>query len=101
MSQSAPISTPQQLGAFVRALRKAKGLTQAEVAQMLGVSKMRVATIEKNIGRVSTASVMQLVHLLGGTIHLASNDLPQSPDGVEPPTERARSLQGHRTRGEW
>ena len=98
------ISTALQLGAHIRALRKARGLTQSDVAKMLGVSKMRVATIEKDIGRVSTASVLELVHLLGGNILLqlsaideaSPDDRVTKPDPAEPNrvTRRAR-------RGEW
>lgn len=102
MIKTATISTPQQLNSYVRALRKARGLTQRDVAQMLGVSAMRVATIEKDIGRVSTASVLSLIQLLGGSLELSmpvSTEIAQEQEGRElsiPPAG-----QSMKRRGEW
>lgn len=100
MNRATVVHTPQQLGAYIKALRKARKLTQSDVARMLGVTKMRVAAIEKDVGRVSTASVMELVHLLGGTVLFEAPSLttrsPTEPD----PTHSAASIRG-RSRGEW
>ena len=102
MITTTPIRTSQQLGAYVKALRKARGLTQTDVARMLGVTKMRVATIEKDIGRVSTGSVMELVHLLGGSIQLEIPELPsRSATQSHPPQTAALPVRAHRSKGEW
>ena len=78
-----PIATAQQLTEYVRALRKSRGQTQADVARILGVSTARVATIEKDVGRLSTSSLSALLSLLGA--HLALET-----DGEVPPTVGAR-----------
>lgn len=57
-----PIALPDQLPAQLRSLRKARGLSQAELAQKLGVSQSRVAAIEHNPAAVS---VGQLLRILG------------------------------------
>jgi transcriptional regulator with XRE-family HTH domain len=103
MDTTARITTSNELGAYVRAMRKARGLTQSDVANMLGVSKMRIATIEKDIGKVSTAGVIELVHLLGGNIRL---EIPEqfTGDQIRParPSRVAQSTaDATRTRGEW
>ncbi len=70
MSQKFPITSAQQLTAYVRALRKSRGQTQADIALLLGVSTMRVATIEKDVGRLSTKSLINLLQLLGARLEL-------------------------------
>ena len=74
MRNSFPVATAQQLTVYVRALRKSQGYTQADVAGMLGVSKMRVATIEKDVGRLSSASLIRLLHLLGARLEVHTGD---------------------------
>lgn len=41
-----PVDTPQQLRTILRSLRHARGLTQAQLGQKLGVSQKRIARIE-------------------------------------------------------
>lgn len=68
-----PIVTAHQLSTYVRALRKARGFTQTDVAKRLGVSKMRVATIEKDVGRVSMSRLMELLQILDGRLVLTTD----------------------------
>ncbi len=96
------IDNPIQLTAYVRALRKARGRTQADIARELGVSTMRVATIEKDLGRVSTHGLITILHLLGAHLELEAPDLPEP--GARPMKEgNGRvSTKGLRPRrGEW
>lgn len=100
MRSSTVVANSQQLGAHVRALRKARGLTQTDVARMLGVSKMRVATIEKDVGRVATATVLGLIQLLGGAVRL---DLPDAGNEAPPSDALSKPNQIREVprRGEW
>jgi HTH-type transcriptional regulator / antitoxin HipB len=41
-----PVDTPQQLRAILRSLRQSRGLTQAQLGEMLGVNQKRIARIE-------------------------------------------------------
>jgi len=103
-----PIATAQQLTEYVRALRKSRGQTQADVARILGVSAARVATIEKDVGRLSTSSLLALLQLLGAQLELET-DLSISPyaspgtevdqwtDGTTTTPIRRRNARG----GEW
>ncbi|MBL0938585.1 MAG: helix-turn-helix transcriptional regulator [Gemmatimonadaceae bacterium] len=78
-------TTTQQLTEQVRALRKAQGKTQTDVARMLGVSTARVATIEKDVGRLSTHNLLKLLQLLGAQLEInidsdvGAQTLPQRP----------------------
>lgn len=74
-----PIATAQQLTEYVRALRKSRGQTQADVARRLGVSAMRVATIEKDVGRLSTRRLIELLQLLGAHLVLDTEQETNSP----------------------
>ena len=57
-----PIQTPHQLAAHLRALRKARGLSQAALGDSLGVGQTRIARIE---GNPTAISVEQLIAVLG------------------------------------
>lgn len=67
------LSTPQEimagLGARLRAQRLAQNLSQANLAEMAGVSLGTVQTMEKN-GRCSLESVVQIAGTLGLTDEL-------------------------------
>jgi HTH-type transcriptional regulator/antitoxin HipB len=68
MAMNYPIDTPVQARAVLKALRAAKGLSQAEAGQLLGVNQKRIARIEAEPGRTSVAQIAKLVALLGGRL---------------------------------
>jgi HTH-type transcriptional regulator/antitoxin HipB len=51
-------------------MRKARGLTQAELGALLGVSQARLAEIEANPGLVNFEQLMKLLSVLGVTVTL-------------------------------
>ena len=63
-----PIDTPVQARAVLKALRAAKGLSQAEAGQLLGVNQKRIARIEAAPGRTNLAQIAKLAALLGGRL---------------------------------
>ena len=83
MSTIFSITTAQQLTDYVRALRKTHGYTQADLGRKLGVSAMRVATIEKDVGRLSTKSLIVLLQLLDARLDLVVDGASPLP----PPRE--------------
>lgn len=60
----------EQLRAHLRALRKQRGLTQAQLGQRLGIGQVRVAEIEARPGLVSTDQLIRLLAALGATLVL-------------------------------
>jgi HTH-type transcriptional regulator/antitoxin HipB len=51
-------------------MRKARGLTQAQLWALLGVSQARLAEIEANPGLVNFEQLMKLLSVLGVTVTL-------------------------------
>jgi HTH-type transcriptional regulator / antitoxin HipB len=60
-----PLKTTEQLRQQLRSLRKKRGLTQARLGALIGVTQARVVEIEANPGSVSLQQIMQVLHALG------------------------------------
>jgi HTH-type transcriptional regulator/antitoxin HipB len=65
-----PIHTADQLSVHIKSLRKARGLTQAQLGERLGVKQVRVADIERNPGSVSVEQLLSVLHALDARVHL-------------------------------
>ena len=65
---------PGQLKQHLRALRKSRGLTQAQLGVLVGVRQARIAKIEANPGAVSLDQITKVLAVLGSTLHLHSAD---------------------------
>jgi HTH-type transcriptional regulator/antitoxin HipB len=63
-----PIQTSAQLRAILRALRKARGLTQEELGKRLGVNQRRIARIEAAPEKARFDQISRMVSLLGGRL---------------------------------
>ncbi|HEV8496772.1 MAG TPA: helix-turn-helix domain-containing protein [Gemmatimonadaceae bacterium] len=64
------VTNPSQLTAYLRSLRRARGLTQAALGARLGVTTARVSAIERNPGVLSTALLLQVLKVLGARLAL-------------------------------
>jgi len=64
---------PAGFGRSIRALRRAKGWTQAQLASWLGVSRQTVIALERG-GPVSVSVAVKAVALLGGKLVVAAKD---------------------------
>jgi HTH-type transcriptional regulator / antitoxin HipB len=60
-----PIQSPGQLSSHLRALRKARGLSQAQLGAVLGVGQTRVTRIEHDPGAISVAQFLGILNALG------------------------------------
>ena len=63
-----PVSNPAQIRAVLPALRKHRGLTQAQLGTLIGVSQKRIARIEADPAKASFDQVSKLIVLLGGDL---------------------------------
>jgi len=81
------LSSPAQLPAHLKSLRKTRKLTQAQLAKRLGIGQPRLADIEKHPETVSTAQLLDLLAALGVEVLLRVK--PTSPPGET------------RSRGQW
>lgn len=69
-----PVHFSSQLREHLKALRKARGLTQAALGQLLGVGQARIAEIESNPGVVSVEQLMKLLSALRASMVLRDDD---------------------------
>jgi HTH-type transcriptional regulator / antitoxin HipB len=66
-----------QLREHLRALRKKRGLTQAQLGELLGVGQARVAEIEANPGLVNVDQMVKLMSALRAAFVLRDDDVAQ------------------------
>jgi len=90
-----PVQTSAQLRAVLRAMRKSRGLSQAQVGTLLGVNQKRVARIETAPGVTSFDQIARLVSGLGG--RLVVEDLRQS----DPAARTSRASARKDAKGSW
>lgn len=99
MAKSFQVLTIGQLTAHIRAFRKARNMTQADLGQLLGVKQSRIADIENDPGSVSVAQMHKLLAALGARLVLqdtGSGWSDKSGDAVAPdavPHSEATPLQ--------
>jgi len=74
MNQS--VATPAQIRAVLSALRKHRGLTQAEVGALIGVTQKRIARIEADPAKASFDQIAKLIVLLGGDLVVVDKPMP-------------------------
>lgn len=59
------IQSPGQLSSHLRALRKARGLSQAQLGGVLGVGQTRITRIEHDPTAISVEQFLGILHALG------------------------------------
>ena len=69
--QATPIQTASQLSAHLKSLRKARGMTQAQLGLRIGVKQVRIADIERDPGAISVEQLLAIVHALGARLQMA------------------------------
>lgn len=69
-----PLKISEQLRPQLQALRKKRGLTQAQLGAALGVTQARIVEIEANPGIVSLQQVMQVLHALDAGLVLREQE---------------------------
>jgi transcriptional regulator with XRE-family HTH domain len=81
------------MAAFVKRLRKERGLTQAQLAQLAGVSRDTILQIEKGTGEHGFSTIESVVLALGATVNDARAG--EQPTKATPPRspETERLLQ--------
>ena len=80
-----PIQSPSQLSTHLKSLRKAQGLTQAQLGARIGVGQTRVADIEKQPGAVSVEQLLQVLHALDTRLLLAPPRQGTATSTAKPP----------------
>lgn len=75
-----PIRFAAQLRQHLKAFRKARNLTQAQLGNLVGVSQGRIAEIEANPGLVKFEQLMQILSAMDVTLSMTENSsMSQTP----------------------
>lgn len=69
------------IGVNARALRLAKGLTQAQIAQRLGVDRAHVSALEMGQRNPTAVSLWEIAQALEATV---SDLVSESPEAIGP-----------------
>jgi HTH-type transcriptional regulator / antitoxin HipB len=77
------IQLPSQLSSHIRALRKTKGLSQADLGLRLGLSQARIARIEGDPLSISTEQLLAVLAALG--VQIVLEPLPSSQSSAKQP----------------
>ena len=79
------LQLPDQLALHLKSLRKAAGVSQAQLAQRLGVSQSRVAAIERDPSAISVRQLMEILQLLDADLLMRPRaDAVASPASAAP-----------------
>lgn len=78
------IHTPLELSAFVRQARQQAGLTQAQLAERIGVRRLWVVRFEKGTAEVEFGTVMRALRALGIALDVT---VPGVPADLKPSAE--------------
>ena len=75
------IRTPLELGAFLRDLRRKRGLDQGTLARQVGVSRQWIVEMEKGKPRASLGLVLRTLSALGASIDIQDTIGPRALSG--------------------
>ena len=64
------LELPDQLAQHLRALRKARGLSQAALASKLGLTQSRIAAIERNPAALGAGQLLRVLNALDAQLVL-------------------------------
>lgn len=75
-----PIRTSGQLGPALRALREARGWSQAALGKRLGLSQERVSAIERRPERITVQQLLTVLMALDAELLLQSRAAGPAPE---------------------
>lgn len=79
-----PLINPHQLGVILKSARKAQRLTQAALAERVGISQSRISYLEKHAAEISVGQLMRICTALGLELAIGTRNQPSAapaPDG--------------------
>jgi HTH-type transcriptional regulator/antitoxin HipB len=91
-----PLKISSQLTPYLKALRMNRGMTQAQLGQLLGVTQARVAEIEANPGTVSLQQILRILHALDASLAIhddisaAGASQPRAAEPAAPARKKAK-----------
>lgn len=100
------LNFPGQLKQHLRSIRKARGLTQAKLAEALGLYQSRIAEIEANPATISVEQFFKVLAALDVRVVLRAEETsgfaPESGLDVEAsPNSSKKGAQTKKSQGMW
>lgn len=77
------VRTPRQLAPLMRAFRKKAGLSQAELASRMGVSRQAITALERHPESATFERLMKVWAVLGLEVSLQPAVREAAPPGLE------------------
>lgn len=71
-----PLINPRQLGTILQSARKAQRLTQAALAERVGMSQSRISYLEKHAAEINVGQLMRICTALGLELTIGTRDQP-------------------------
>lgn len=96
-----PLQSPGQLSAHLRALRKARGWSQAQLGAALGVGQTRITRIERDPTAISVEQLLAILGALGAQLVLRPTDASQATAPTVNRAPRAIGLKRRPTDEPW
>jgi HTH-type transcriptional regulator/antitoxin HipB len=80
MSAATPVLTAAALGRILQSARKARGLSQTQLAARVGVSQARLSALEREPGTLSVDQLLAVCASLGLQLAIAPRDASAPPE---------------------
>lgn len=79
MGNSTPVLTAASLGHILQSARKARGLSQTQLAARVGVSQARLSALEREPGTLSVDQLLAICGSLGLQLGIAAKNAASPP----------------------
>ena len=73
------LTLPEQLSLHLRSLRKARGLTQAQLASRMGVGQSRISAIETDASKLTAEQLLRVLSALDASLVLRTKEGATAP----------------------
>lgn len=81
-----PVRTDTQVSMLMKSFRKARGMTQADLARALGVTQQTASDLERNASKASVSRLMRMLSAVGVELVLRDKQTDVSDAMVKPTT---------------
>jgi HTH-type transcriptional regulator/antitoxin HipB len=92
------LAFPAQLSQHLRSFRKSRGLSQSQLAVLMGVAQSRIAAIEKDATKLTATQLLRVLAALNVGLILRSRDVDLTSSAAKSRTE---SSEGSPMEGQW
>jgi HTH-type transcriptional regulator/antitoxin HipB len=98
-----PVRTDQQMALLIKSFRKSRGLTQADLAQVQGVTQQAASALERNPSAASVGRLLRTLSAMGVELVLREKDSESAgkPDAKSRPSSVKRSTKPNTPSQDW